>query len=44
MKFGLSIPQFEEFGDVRRLADLAEGAGKETIYRSWQIQQQKKTM
>ena len=30
MKFGLSVPQFEAFGDVKRLADLAdeaEGAG-----------------
>ncbi len=26
MKFGLSIPQFEHFADVRRLADLASDA------------------
>ena len=26
MKFGLSVPQFEDFGDVRRLADLASDA------------------
>ena len=26
MKFGLSVPQFEDFGDVRRLASLASDA------------------
>lgn len=27
MKFGLSVPQFEAFGNVKRLADLAYVAG-----------------
>lgn len=26
MKFGLSVPQFETFADVKRLADLANEA------------------